>query len=99
MGRGPGRVQRRKFVLASVQAGRWAQPRGVSPSIPAARASNVAYFSGFGAALVSPLARRTIPWRWLNQRQSDPPEAAALVAIDPEREWVVHFAALGLPSA
>lgn len=26
-------------------------------------------------------------------------EAAALVAIDPEREWVVHFAALGLPSA
>ncbi len=26
-------------------------------------------------------------------------EAAALVAIDPEREWVVHFAALGVPSA
>lgn len=26
-------------------------------------------------------------------------EAAALVAIDPEREWVVHFAALGLASA
>ena len=25
-------------------------------------------------------------------------EAAALVAIDPEREWVVHFAALGVPS-
>ena len=26
-------------------------------------------------------------------------EAAALVVIDPEREWVVHFAALGVPSA
>ena len=26
-------------------------------------------------------------------------EAAALVGIDPEREWVVHFAALGVPSA
>ena len=26
-------------------------------------------------------------------------EAAALVAIDPQREWVVHFAALGVPSA
>ena len=26
-------------------------------------------------------------------------EAAALVAIDPERDWVVHFAALGVPSA
>ena len=26
-------------------------------------------------------------------------EAAALVAIDPDREWVVHFAALGVPSA
>ena len=25
-------------------------------------------------------------------------EAAALAAIDPEREWVVHFAALGVPS-
>lgn len=25
-------------------------------------------------------------------------EAAALVALDPSREWVVHFAALGLPS-
>ena len=26
-------------------------------------------------------------------------EAAALAAIDPDREWVVHFAALGVPSA
>ena len=26
-------------------------------------------------------------------------EAAALVAIDPDHEWVVHFAALGVPSA
>jgi SagB-type dehydrogenase family enzyme len=26
-------------------------------------------------------------------------EAAALVAIDPAREWVVHFAALGVPSS
>ena len=26
-------------------------------------------------------------------------EAAALVVIDPDREWVVHFAALGVPSA
>jgi nitroreductase len=26
-------------------------------------------------------------------------EAAALLAIDPAREWVVHFAALGIPEA
>ena len=26
-------------------------------------------------------------------------EAATLVGVDPEREWVVHFAALGVPSA
>jgi nitroreductase len=25
-------------------------------------------------------------------------EAAALVALDPAREWVVHFAALGVPA-
>ena len=28
-----------------------------------------------------------------------PQEAAALLAIDPKREWVVHFAAMGVPSA